>query len=147
MVMRRLTLNGIAEPILPDQILRCEPRQGNIQFLTRGREFSYFSFYIREKVLRICVSREGSQNIYFHTWATCLKSLRLVQNPPYGLPLLLHRLFATRHTPYLMPRSCHWETIWTEQRHLMREHGNNWMFGSKYSKHSSRTIHAALQEF
>ena len=57
--------NGIAEPILRDQILRCEPRQENIQFWTRGREFSYFSFYIREKVLRICVSREGSQNIFF----------------------------------------------------------------------------------
>ena len=65
MVMSRLTPNGIAEPILLDQILRCEPRQGNIQFRTRGREFSYFSFYIREKVLRICVSREGSQNMFF----------------------------------------------------------------------------------
>ena len=65
MVMSRLTPNGIAEPILRDQILRCKPRQGSTQFRTRGREFSYFSFYIREKVLRICVSREGSQNTFF----------------------------------------------------------------------------------
>ena len=28
MVMSRLTPNWIAEPILRDQILRCEPRQG-----------------------------------------------------------------------------------------------------------------------
>ena len=32
MEMSRLAPNGIAEPILRDQILRCEPRQGSIYF-------------------------------------------------------------------------------------------------------------------
>ena len=94
MVMSRLTPNEIAEPILGDQILRCKPRQGNIQFRTRGREFSYFSFYIREKVLRICVSRESSQNMFLYLGnmleVTVIGSKPAVRSPTSPPPTFCH---------------------------------------------------------